>query len=79
MFQFKSFEEAPWKELLLHTAACGLAFPVVYWLAPLLGSGISLFWSRAIVGLISTGVGLTVGFILLEIGKRLLAAAGMSI
>ncbi|KAG8686347.1 hypothetical protein FRC09_014192, partial [Ceratobasidium sp. 395] len=43
------FEPVPVKALVVHTALCFASFPFVYLLC-MAASGLSLFWSRAIVG-----------------------------
>ncbi|QRV98444.1 exonuclease domain protein [Ceratobasidium sp. AG-Ba] len=63
------FEPVPAKELVIHTALCFAAFPFVYLLC-MAGSGLSLFWSRAIVGAVCGIVGLALGYNIIKLSQR---------
>ncbi|KAG8690225.1 hypothetical protein FRC11_013050, partial [Ceratobasidium sp. 423] len=63
------FEPVPVWPLLVHTALCCAAFPVVYWLCTA-ASGLGLFWARAIVGAVTGIVGFTIGYNLIRLSRR---------
>ncbi|CAE6440486.1 unnamed protein product [Rhizoctonia solani] len=63
------FEPVPVWPLLVHTALCCAAFPIVYWLCTA-ASGLGLFWARAIVGAVTGIVGFTIGYNLIRLSRR---------
>ncbi|KAG8731824.1 hypothetical protein FRC12_019553 [Ceratobasidium sp. 428] len=63
------FEPVPVKALVIHTALCFASFPFVYLLC-MAASGLSLFWSRAIVGAVSGVVGLALGYNIIKLSRR---------
>ncbi|QRW08984.1 transmembrane protein [Ceratobasidium sp. AG-Ba] len=60
--------------LLLHALLCFGAFPLVF-LVSRAASGMSLFWTRLIVGGLCGGVGLTLGVSLIDLSRRSMEAA----
>ncbi|CUA67079.1 hypothetical protein RSOLAG22IIIB_07165 [Rhizoctonia solani] len=68
------FEPIPVTRLIIHMILCFLSFPVVY-LISRAASGLSLFWTRLIVGGLCGGVGLTLGVSLLDLSRRCIEAA----
>ncbi|KAF8749769.1 hypothetical protein RHS01_09824 [Rhizoctonia solani] len=63
------FEPTPVWPLVIHTALCVAAFPIVYWLCTA-ASGLALFWARAIVGAVTGVVGFTIGYNLIRLSRR---------
>ncbi|KAG8682129.1 hypothetical protein FRC08_015168, partial [Ceratobasidium sp. 394] len=68
------FEPVPIKLLIIHTLLCFIAFPFVYLLCSV-GSGRSLFLSRAIVGGVCGLTGLMLGYNLVQLSRRGMEAA----
>ncbi|KAF8604938.1 hypothetical protein BDV93DRAFT_605807 [Ceratobasidium sp. AG-I] len=68
------FEPIPLVPLLVHALLCFAAFPIVFFIARA-ASGISLFWSRLIVGGLCGAVGLILGVSLLDLSRRSMEAA----
>ncbi|CAE6419980.1 unnamed protein product [Rhizoctonia solani] len=68
------FEPVPVTRLLIHMILCFLSFPIVY-LVSRAASGLSLFWTRLIVGGLCGGVGLTLGMSLLDLSRSCIEAA----
>ncbi|QRV80186.1 transmembrane protein [Ceratobasidium sp. AG-Ba] len=68
------FEPVPIAPLLLHALLCFGAFPLVF-LVSRAASGMSLFWTRLIVGGLCGGVGLTLGVSLIDLSRRSMEAA----
>ncbi|KAJ1302513.1 hypothetical protein OPQ81_002832 [Rhizoctonia solani] len=70
----RKFEPVPVTRLLIHMILCFLSFPVVF-LVSRAASGMSLFWTRLIVGGLCGGVGLTLGISLLDLSRSCIEAA----
>ncbi|QRW22081.1 hypothetical protein RhiXN_09668 [Rhizoctonia solani] len=68
------FEPIPVVRLLVHMILCFLSFPVIFLVARA-ASGMSLFWTRLIVGGLCGGVGLTLGISLLDLSRACIEAA----
>lgn len=68
------FENPPWVQLAIHAALCIIAWPMLFFLVPLVRA--SLFWTRAYVSVLCSTVGLAIGFSLLELVRRWSEAAG---
>ncbi|KAL0949830.1 hypothetical protein HGRIS_009865 [Hohenbuehelia grisea] len=70
----KSFEPPDWRLLVLHVAACVLAYPILL-IFVLIAKEKSLFWTRFIVSCGCGAVGFCLGLSLLNLGKSFLEAA----
>ncbi|CAE7128521.1 unnamed protein product, partial [Rhizoctonia solani] len=68
------FEPIPVTRLIIHMILCFLSFPFVF-LISRAASGLSLFWTRLIVGGLCGGVGLTLGVSLLDLSRSCIEAA----
>ncbi|KAF8607475.1 hypothetical protein BDV93DRAFT_519523 [Ceratobasidium sp. AG-I] len=68
------FEPAPVLPLLVHAILCLAAFPIMFYLTTE-ANGLSMFWTRVIVGCICGAVGLTLGVSLLDLSRRGIEAA----
>ncbi|KAH7338682.1 hypothetical protein B0J17DRAFT_658041 [Rhizoctonia solani] len=68
------FEPIPFARLVIHMILCFISFPVVF-LISRAASGLSLFWTRLIVGGLCGGVGLTLGVSLLDLSRSCIEAA----
>ncbi|KAL5640103.1 hypothetical protein ACGC1H_007408 [Rhizoctonia solani] len=71
---FGKFEPIPVTRLIVHMILCFLSFPVVF-LISRAASGLSLFWTRLVVGGLCGGVGLTLGVTLLDLSRSCIEAA----
>ncbi|CAE6468197.1 unnamed protein product [Rhizoctonia solani] len=71
---FGKFEPIPVTRLIVHMILCFSSFPVVF-LISRAASGMSLFWTRLVVGGLCGGVGLTLGVTLLDLSRSCIEAA----